>query len=210
MDILYQGAESIIYLSEYDGRKVIVKERVRKEYRIPQLDDELRRTRTRKEVKLLTEVRKLGILTPTIYHVDEKEFKIIMEFIDGVMLKDCLDTVSHEEVRKICFDLGKIIGKLHAHDIVHGDLTTSNIILKDGQLYIIDLSLGNSTKRIENKGVDMKLILETLKSTHFKILDIAWKSILDGYKNEYSKAETVLEQLKKIEQRVRYANRESG
>ena len=210
MEIIYQGAESIIYLSEYDNQRVLVKERIRKEYRVPQLDDELRKTRTKKEVKLLTEVRKLGIFTPTIYHVDEKESKIMMEFIDGVMLKNHLNEIPEEEIKSICFELGKIIGKLHSHDIVHGDLTTSNMILKDGKIYLIDFSLGDFTKRIESKGVDLKLLRDALKSTHFKILSLAWESILEGYRKEYKNSADVLEQLKKIEQRVRYANRESG
>ena len=81
MRILHQGAESIISLTEFDGQEAISKERIAKGYRIKQLDEELRKSRTKKEVKLLTEVRKLGIPTPKIFHVDEKSHKIIMENI---------------------------------------------------------------------------------------------------------------------------------
>ncbi len=210
MQIIYRGAESVIYISKYDNRDVLVKERIKKAYRLPQLDNELRKTRTRKEVKLITEIRKFGILTPAIYHVDENESKIIMEFVDGVMLKDCLNEMPESEMKSICLNLGKIIGKLHSHDIVHGDLTTSNIILKDGNIYLIDLSLGDVTKRTEDKGMDLKLLRGALKSTHFKIFDNAWENILKGYKEEYKNFSSVLQQLKEIEQRVRYANRESG
>ncbi len=210
MRILYRGAESIISLGEFDGQEVIIKERIAKGYRIPQLDEELRKSRTRKEVKLLTEVRKLGIHTPKILHVDEKSHKIIMENINGNRLKEYLNSVSIYQVESICFQLGKQIGKLHSNNIVHGDLTTSNIILKDDQIYFIDLSLGEFTQRIEDKAVDMRLMKEALKSTHFKIFDLAWKNILQGYNDEYKNTDAVINQLKEIEKRARYANRESS
>lgn len=210
MRILYQGAESIISLGEFDGQEVIIKERIAKGYRIPKLDEELRKSRTRKEVKLLTEVRKLGIQTPKILHVDESNHKIIMENINGKRLKEHLNSISIGDVGSICFQLGKLIGKIHSNNIVHGDLTTSNIILKGDQIYFIDLSLGEFTQRIEDKAVDMKLLKEALKSTHFKIFDLAWKNILQGYKGEYKSADAVIDQLKEVEKRARYANRESS
>jgi len=208
MQILYQGAESIISLDMFDGQEVIVKERIAKGYRIKQLDEELRKLRTRKEVKLLTEVRKLGIPTPKIFNVDEKNHKIVMEFINGHRLKEYLNSVSSDEVKSICLKLGNQIGKLHSNNIVHGDLTTSNMILKDDKIYFIDLSFGEFTQRIEEKGVDMKLLKEAIKSTHFKIFDGIWDNIILGYKQEYKEANLVLNQLKEIEKRARYTNRE--
>ena len=113
------------------------------------------------------------------------------------------------EVKSICFQLGKQIGKLHSNNITHGDLTTSNMILKDGKIYFIDLSLGGFTQRIEDKAVDMKLLKEAVKSTHFKIFEEVWNSILEGYKEECKNSNIILKQLKEIEQRARYANREN-
>lgn len=208
MQLLYQGAESRISLDVFDGQEVIVKERIAKGYRIKQLDEELRKLRTRKEIKLLTEVRKLGIPTPKILHIDEKNHKIIMEFINGHRLKEYLNSISPDEVKAICLKLGNQIGKLHSNNIVHGDLTTSNMILKGDKIYFIDLSLGEFTQRIEEKGVDMKLLKEALKSTHFKIFDWVWDNIMLGYKQEYKETNLVLNQLKEIEKRARYTNRE--
>jgi len=208
MQILYQGAESIVYQDIFDGQEVIVKKRIPKNYRIKQIDEELRKLRTRKEVKLLTEVRKLGISTPKIFHVDEKNHKIIMENIRGVRLKELLNSISPDEVKQICFQLGKQIGKLHSNNIVHGDLTTSNMILKGNDIYFIDLSLGEFTSRLEEKGIDLKLLKEAIKSTHFKIFNYTWDSILLGYRESYKDVESVLNQLKEIEQRARYVNRE--
>ncbi|MEM5797286.1 MAG: KEOPS complex kinase/ATPase Bud32 [Candidatus Aenigmatarchaeota archaeon] len=210
MKILYQGAESKIYLDVFDGQEVIVKERIAKNYRIKQLDEKLRKTRTRKEVKLLTEVRKLNIPTPKILSVDEKDHRIIMEYINGHRLKEYLNSISINDVKSICFKLGKQIGKLHSNNIVHGDLTTSNMILKDDKIYFIDFSLGEFTERVENKAVDMKLLKEALESTHFKIFDDAWNSLVLGYKEEYKNADVVFNQLKEIEKRGRYVNREDS
>lgn len=208
MQILYQGAESIVYLGTFEDQESVVKERIKKGYRIRELDEELRKLRTRKEVKLLTEVRKLGIATPRIFHVDEKEHKIIMENVRGDRLKEYLNTLTLEKAAVIYFQLGTQIGKLHSHDIVHGDLTTSNMILKGDNIYFIDPSLGEFTRRIEDKAVDMKLLKEAIKSTHFKIFDTAWENILKGYVEECRNAADVLKQLKEIEKRARYANRE--
>ncbi len=209
MQILYQGAESLVYLDMFDGEEVVVKERIRKNYRITQLDEQLRKVRTRKEVKLLTEVRKLGIPTPNILNVDESKHKIIMENIKGDRLKEYLNASSSQEVKSVCEQLGKQIGKLHSSNIVHGDLTTSNMILKDKDIYFIDLSLGEFTKRVEDKAVDLKVLKEAVKSTHFKIFDDVWKTILEGYRQTCKDADIILDQLKEVEMRARYANRES-
>ncbi|MBI2547540.1 MAG: Kae1-associated serine/threonine protein kinase [Candidatus Aenigmarchaeota archaeon] len=208
MQVLYQGAESKIYLDTFDGEQAIVKERIKKNYRITELDEMLRKRRTRKEIKLLTDVRKLNIQTPKILQVDESRCKIIMEYVQGDRLKEYINTNSVDRVKSVCMQLGKIIGKLHANDIVHGDLTTSNLILKDGKIYVIDLGMGEFTKRIEDKATDLKLLKQAIKSTHFKIFDLAWGSILSGYSEEYDNSSKVLEQMKEIEKRTRYTNRE--
>ncbi|MBI2084132.1 MAG: Kae1-associated serine/threonine protein kinase [Candidatus Aenigmarchaeota archaeon] len=208
MEILYRGAEAVVYIDSFDGEDVLVKERTPKKYRVKELDEELRKLRTRKEVKLLTEARKLGISTPKIFSVDEKSCKIVMEFVKGEKLRDYLNAASKEDLEPLCRELGRIIGKLHASDIVHGDLTTSNMILSNGKIYMIDFSLGDFTQRIEDKGVDLKLLKEAVKSTHFQNFNTIWSGILAGYKSEYKNTGAVLQQLTEIEKRARYANRE--
>lgn len=207
MQLLYRGAEAILYLDELDGQKVLVKERIKKGYRIKQIDDKLRKTRTRKEIKLLSAVRSLGIQTPKILKVDEENCKIIMEYIDGIRVKELLTSSSIKTIEKVCFEIGKSIGKMHSSGIVHGDLTTSNMILKDDKVYFIDFGLGEFSKRIEDQAVDLNLLFEVLKSTHFKILDVCWDSIVKGYKLEYQAADKVLKQMEEIEKRARYMER---
>jgi Kae1-associated kinase Bud32 len=207
MKIIYRGAESLIYLGEFENQKVLVKERTKKSYRIDQIDQKLRKERTRKEVKLLTEARKVNVPTPKIFHVDESNSKIIMEFVDGTRIKELLYTADKKTIEKLCLEIGKQIGKLHAIGIVHGDLTTSNMILKDDKIYFIDFGLGEFSKKIEDQGVDLNLLQEALKSTHFKILNLCWSNILKGYEKEYKNAKQVLMKIEEIEKRARYVER---
>lgn len=207
MKVIYRGAESIISLDAFDGQEAIVKERVEKKYRIKQLDDKLRKERTKKEIKLLTDARKVGVYTPKILHTDEKGYKIVMENILGTRIKEFLNSANEKDANKICVEIGRTVAKLHQHNIIHGDLTTSNMILKDNAIYFLDLSLGDISARIEDKGVDLNLLLKALNSTHFKISEKCWDSFLEGYKKEYSNADQVLEKVKEIKKRVRYAER---
>jgi Kae1-associated kinase Bud32 len=207
MKIIYRGAESIIYLDTFDDQKVLVKERIKKNYRLDQIDEKLRKERTRKEVKLLTDARKFNVLTPKIIHVDYQKHKIIMENIDGTRIKEFLNSADEKQLEKISFEIGRLVGRLHANNIIHGDLTTSNMILKDGQIYFIDFSLGEVSKRLEDKGVDLGLLEEAIKSTHFKNFKICWDNIVKGYKQEYNEGNSVLEKVKEIEKRARYMER---
>jgi Kae1-associated kinase Bud32 len=207
MKIICRGAESVIYLDKFEGKEVIVKERIKKNYRIDQIDNKLRKIRTKKEVRLLTEARKVGVPTPQILYVDDVNYKIIMENIVGQRIKELLYTADKKTISKICFEIGKLVGKLHSSGIVHGDLTTSNMILKNDQIFFIDFGLGEFSKRIEDQGVDLNLLYEALKSTHFKILKLCWENIVKGYKKEYKNAEQVLKKIEEIEKRARYMER---
>jgi len=207
MQIIKQGAEAIIYLNEFEGQQALVKERIKKNYRIDQIDNKLRKIRTREEVRLLTEARKIGVMTPKILNVDYENYKIIMEYIDGERLKELLMNANERTVKETCFELGRLVGKLHSAGMVHGDLTTSNMIIKNNQIYFIDFGLGMFSKKIEDQGIDINLLFEALKSTHFKILNLCWENILKGYRQEYKDAEQVLNKVEEIESRARYMER---
>lgn len=207
--MIARGAESMIYETEWEGVPAVVKERVCKGYRIAELDEELRRMRTRKEAKLLTEARKCGVPTPKLLHVDEKSYKLVMERIDGPRLKELLNQVGVEEAHKLCERVGELVAKLHEHGIVHGDLTTSNMILKNNQIYFIDFGLGSFSNKLEDQGVDMNLLQEALRSTHFQIFEECWRAVVRGYRN-YCRAEAVLHKAVEIERRARYARQAQG
>lgn len=208
MKILKQGAEAILYIDKFDGQKVLVKERIKKNYRITQIDEKIRKERMRQEIKLLTEARSIGVPTPKILSSDARENKIIMEYIDGQILKDFLNSADQNKIKKVCEEVGKLIGKLHANGIIHGDLTTSNMILKDGKIFFIDFGLGLFSNRIEDKGVDMNVLQEALKATHYKVLKICWENIVKGYRQSYEKSEEVLKKVDEIEKRARYVERQ--
>ena len=139
--------------------------------------------------------------------MDKKNYKIIMEFIDGERIKELLNKSDKKSVEKICFEIGRLIGKLHTAGIIHGDLTTSNMILKDNEIHFIDFGLGFFSRKVEDQGTDLRLIHEAFKSTHYEILDICWENVIKGYKEEHPKANTVLNRVSEIEKRARYMER---
>lgn len=207
MEIIKRGAEAILYLDYFEGRKVLVKERIKKPYRIEEIDIELRKERTRREVKLLTEARKIGVPTPQVFFVDEENAKIVMEFIDGKKVKDVVDFLSKEDLIKIFQQVGESIGKLHSFDIIHGDLTTSNMIIKKDLVYFIDFGLGFFSKRIEDKGVDLNLLREAVRATHYPFLNLIWENIVIGYKKNFKDWEKVIKKVDEIEKRGRYTEK---
>jgi len=202
MQIIQRGAEAVLYLEEREGKKVLVKDRLPKGYRIPQLDDRIRMQRTRHEESLLLKAKRAGVHTPNI--VDAGESKLVIEWIDGKKLKDSLNGMPRGQRVGIYRLIGESIGRLHSAGIIHGDLTTSNMIFKDNGLYIIDFGLGKISGKIEDQAVDLYLLYEALKSTHLRLLDEAWKNILKAYKQNYAKSNEVLARIVKIERRRRY------
>ena len=201
--IIRRGAEAEIHLTTWLDRQVISKHRVPKSYRLPALDDSLRIARTKKEAKLITDARRLGISTPIIFDIDLKEHKLIMEFIDGPRVKDIISELDQNERQKMFRKIGHDIGRLHKNNIVHGDLTTSNILSRGDKLYFIDFSLGDICEDIESKGVDLHLLMEAFESTHPEFLD-EFKFILEGYRSEFRNAPEVEKKVAEIEKRGRY------
>lgn len=205
MQILKRGAEAILYL---DSEKNLVKERIKKSYRLPQIDLKLRAERTRAEVRLINEASRVGVPVPKIFSVDEKEMKIIMEFISGERLKEVFSSkISLEEKEKLAEEIGISAGKLHSHNLVHGDLTTSNLIFHNNKIFFIDFGLGFQSTRAEDFATDLSVLKEALKSTHFKDLNSLWEQILLGYRKTFPEAEKVFKALENIELRGRYVER---
>lgn len=201
------GAEAYLYKEMWYGHSILKKVRVSKAYRYPLLDQQLRIARTIHEAKIITDTRKLGISTPIIYYVDVPNATIFMEFIEGVRVKEMLmeNSSNHGE---LCRKIGRIIGTLHQNDIIHGDLTTSNMIIQatTGKIYLVDFGLAEYSMSLESRGVDLHLIRRALQSTHFKILESCFAAILVGYTEILGEAATkeILQRLDDIDQRGRY------
>ena len=196
--ILQHGAEALIILDE----DKVIKRRIKKSYRLPQIDEEIRKLRTRSEAKLLLKASRL-VSVPEIKNVDEESKEISIEFLEGKKLSEYLDSFSLGDQKKICKMMGKNIAKLHDSDIIHGDLTTSNMILKDEKVFFIDFGLGFSSHKIEDKAVDLHLLRQALEARHFR----NWETLFTEVKRGYSSSKNsslVLEQFKKVEARGRY------
>lgn len=195
-EMLDNGAEAIVYLEEGpEGKKVLVKERVPKVYRHKEIDERIRTERNRTEARLMSEARRHGVSTPIIYDVED--FKLKMQYIDGVPIK-CLVTPELSE------KVGELVGKLHSGGIVHGDLTTSNLLLAGERLYLLDFGLAYYDKGLEARGVDVHVLFQTFESTHrnHEALIEAFKK---GYQRTFIDSEDVLKRVDEIKKRARYA-----
>jgi Kae1-associated kinase Bud32 len=198
--ILYQGAEAKIIKSKFLDKDVILKKRLNKSYRIKEIDEKLILSRTREEAKLISEARKSGVSVPIIYDVDICKGIITMQYIKGQRIKDILNSLPENKRKQICREIGKNIAKLHNSDIIHGDITTSNMILSDKRIHFIDFGLGEKNAEIESKGVDLHVLMEAIESTHSQISD-CYDYVLDGYKKELSSDPNLV--IKKIEDIIR-------
>jgi len=215
--LIKKGAEADLYLEPFarvlysagDG-KVVVKNRVPKRYRIPELDLQLRESRTALEAKLLSDAKRAGVPTPIVYEVDRIGMRIVMEFVDGRQVKLVLDKLKPAARRELCRTIGRQVARLHRAGMIHGDLTTSNMIVKpDGKVYFVDFGLGEYDPSVEARGVDLHLLKRALQSIHFRIADDAYDEVLSGYRQEFGKkADEVIKRAEDIERRGRYVSKE--
>jgi len=201
--ILQQGAEAAIYLDK--KQKLILKDRIKKSYRIPELDNRIRKQRTKSEIKLLEKASK--IISAPLPKASKDINKIEMPFIQGKKLSESLDSFPLKEQKEICKKVGQEIAKLHASDLIHGDLTTSNMILtKDNEIFFIDFGLGYISKKIEDKAVDLHLLRQALEAKHFQNWETLLEHVLKAYEKTLGKEEAkkVFERIASIEKRGRY------
>ncbi len=196
MKLISEGAEARIYA---DGNRII-KERARKSYRIPEIDNSLRKFRTKREAKVFERLEKIGFPIPKIISVSDRTMKIEMEFIKGEKLRDILND---RNCAGLCNELGRKIGIMHGNGIIHGDLTTSNMILKNGKIYFIDFGLSFFSEKTEDKAVDLHLLRQALESKHHTIWKKCFGAALKGYKKSEPKAQEIIKRLEKVEERGR-------
>ena len=221
--IIQQGAEAIIYKIN----NKVVKDRVPKHYRHPELDKKIIRHRTKSEAKLLDKASKI-INCPKPLADPGAGRMIHMPYISGKKLSEYLEKLNHQQISK---QIGQALTKLHNQNIIHGDLTTSNMIyveknikktnitnsktsqaiqnkskdnLRDNKfkIYLIDFGLGFHSHKIEDKAVDLHLLKQALEAKHFTIADKCFKTILKHYKPSQHKL--IIERIPVIESRGRY------
>jgi len=202
-----KGAEASLYLADWHQRRVIIKMRIPKKYRSPVLDEQIRSYRTVHEPQLIHEAKAAGVPTPLIYMVNVPESSITMEYIEGQQVKQILNNVPKAKRHGICVKIGESIAQLHSHSLIHGDLTTSNMILNPkGKLFFVDFGLGEKNGELEAQGVDLHLLKRALQSTHYLFWEECFQSVLCGYTSVLGVelAEKVYEKIREIEKRGRY------
>jgi len=205
--LMKKGAEASLFVEEWHDRRVIMKKRLPKNYRLVKLDEQIRTYRTIHEPQLIHRAKEAGVPTPTIFMVNIKESTIIMEYIDGKQVKQVLDNYAPEKRLRLCRHIGELIGQLHSKGVIHGDLTTSNMILTPrDKVVFVDFGLGEYSEELEIRGVDLHLMKRAFQSTHHLNAEECFSAILEGYRKIVGKeaAKNVLEKIKEIERRGRY------
>jgi len=188
-----RGAEAMITISG----TIAEKHRVSKRYRVSALDRRLITERTRAEARLIAAARKGGVPTPVMSGITADT--ITMEYVDGTLLTDNLSKIT-------VLEAGRIVGKLHTAGIMHGDLTTSNLILRksDGKCVLIDFGLSQVTTEIEQRGVDIHVFFQTLESTAPDRAETLKAAFITGYTETFGEAADVICREHEIELRGRY------
>jgi len=222
--LLRQGAEARLYTGLFLGQKSIVKERFSKKYRHPLLDDRITKERLKGEVRSLMRCKLAGIRTPTIYFVDTNNGMLVMEYLDSA--KTCREyidsllknsTENFEDTKnQLCAlskEIGKILGIMHKNNVIHGDLTTSNMLVETAddtcgyKICLIDFGLGFAEGTPEDKGVDLYVLERALISTHPNtefMFDAAISSYKAELKNERKKeCDEIIRKFEEIRMRGR-------
>ena len=201
-DTELRGAEATVEPCVFMGRDAMAKRRPSKGYRIPQLDARIRSSRTRSEARIMREARMAGVRTPCIYDVDLGECTIIMERLDGPSVKEYLDSSPDDSI-EVCREIGRRVAMIHNAGICHGDLTTSNMILSDGMVCLIDFSMGATKATLEDIGVDIRLLERAFTSAH-TCMTAEFDALMESYYSHVDEPEKVRKKVEDIRNRGRY------
>ncbi len=204
MKLIAQGAEAKLYREN----ATIIKERLAKAYRHPVLDESLRQFRTRREAKVLQKLEDLQFPAPHLREFSDKRMSIVMDFVPGETLKDVLHQ-KMQDTQHLAKEIGQRIGQLHQADIIHSDLTTSNMIQhqETNKINLIDFGLSFFSEKNEDKAVDLFLLDRAMETTHSELYPAIFEQVLAGYQQENPRAQEILERLDVVRKRGRNKKR---
>ena len=191
--LIYRGAEAELYREKFLGMDSVRKVRKAKGYKQVELDKRLKSERLKTEARMLSQAREF-VATPHVLAVIGDT--LVIEFVEGEKVKKLFlagDTHCVEQI-------GKAVRSLHDGGIVHNDLTTSNLILREGEVVFIDFGLARFSTAIEDKAVDLVVFKRMLSSTHYDVFENCWPRFLKGYDAE----KQMLTKINEIESRAKY------
>ncbi|XP_031253065.1 EKC/KEOPS complex subunit TP53RK [Pistacia vera] len=207
--LIKQGAEARVFESTFVGRRSIVKERFSKKYRHPSLDSKLTLKRLNAESRCMTKARRLGVSTPVLYAVDPVQHTLTFEYVEGPSVKDLflefgLHGIVEERLDDIAVQIGVAIAKLHDGGLIHGDLTTSNMLIRNGtnQLVLIDFGLSFTSTLPEDKAVDLYVLERALVSMHSSCGNVMDR-IIAAYRKSSKQWSSTMNKLAQVRQRGR-------
>ena len=205
--LLYKGAEADVIQGKWQGLDAVFKVRKPLTYRLQVLDEVIRRQRTLREAEMIHHAKRAGVSAPFLYYVDAPAATLVMEFVRGDRVRDLMESLAKDEIERIFLAFGSAVGRLHSAGIMHGDLTTANVVRRGARLVFIDFGLSVRTTRLEDHAVDLRLIKETLVGAHPGATPAALDALNRGYAEVVGPARSraALKQLQSIERRGRYA-----
>ena len=212
--LIHKGAEASLFYGVWFDKKVIFKHRIPKRYRIEELDRSLRFERTLNEGKALIKVKNYGLNVPAVYEIDRNNAVITMKNIEGEKLRDIIGTTNDMKLKEYLKKVGQFIALLHINGHIHGDITTSNILVTPHEeIFLIDFGLHEYSDKIEDKAVDLHLFKRVLLSSHGKNYKDCYSAFLEGYRSKYENNNLVdyhevIKNIDVIETRGRYVKPE--
>lgn len=214
-ELVRQGAEAKLHRGTYLGKSAIIKERFIKKYRQPQLDSFLTKERIRAECRAIIRCKTAGVLTPTIYLADLQRRMIIMEHFDhSITVREFIKKANKKQLIEVATMIGVELAKMHSNGVIHGDPTSSNMLLVntknedkfdevgDLKVAFIDFGLAHIEITSEDKGVDLYVLERALLSTHM-VAEELFLHILDAYEAYHKSCKEAIQKYEEVKSRGR-------
>ncbi|KAK1250546.1 hypothetical protein MKX08_010549 [Trichoderma sp. CBMAI-0020] len=225
--LITQGAEGRLYKTTYlrSDTACALKYRPPKPWRHPVLDQRLNRHRILSEARILAKCRRDGLRVPSVYALDESAGWLMLEWIEGTPVRVNINhrlgnrtegIEDDEQLKDLMRKIGTAVGKMHSIGIIHGDLTTSNMMLKppsagnqadgatglEGEIVIIDLGLASGGVHDEDRAVDLYVLERAFGSTHPRA-ECIFNEVLEAYQKSFKQAGVALKKLEEVRMRGR-------
>ena len=243
--LLTQGAEALLYHTHFllPSHPCALKYRPSKPYRHPTLDKRLTRHRILSEARTLVKCRREGVSVPGVLALDAEGDGsggggwMMMEWIEGKTVREVLQEGAkrrkegvvegwEQNVEGLMGKIGRAVGRMHEVGVVHGDLTTSNMMLRPGKIrqqngvatngehmevdeensrgevVLIDFGLAGQSLQDEDKAVDLYVLERAFGSTHPEAEE-GFQEVLKVYAESYKGAKVVLKRLEDVRMRGR-------